>query len=82
MSGDNVCRDKVRKEVHCQSIGEEISNQVKQIKQTDCLESAARSATAHFAGAVTIAADVDLGQFGDGHNWDSGVKGDAERNVW
>ena len=41
------------------------------------LESTAGSTTAHLAGAVTVAADIDLGQLGDGDNRDSGVKGDA-----
>ena len=45
------------------------------------LESIARSAAANLARAVTIAADVDLGQLGDSHDWDGGVKCDAESKV-
>ena len=84
MDGDDECKDKVRKSlVHGQSVGVNWicpSNEVK-IKRTDFLQSTARSATAHLAGAVTIAADIDLGQFSDSHNRDSGLKGNAERSI-
>ena len=45
------------------------------------LEGTAGTTTAHLAGAVTVAANVDLGQLGDGDDRDSGVKGDAEGRV-
>ena len=45
------------------------------------LESTAGSTTAHLAGAVTVAADLDLCQLGDGDNRDGGVKGDAESRI-
>ena len=50
-------------------------------KKIHFLESTAGSTTAHLAGAVAVAADVDLGQLGDGDDRDSGVKGDAEGRV-
>ena len=51
------------------------------IEKTQYLEGTAGSTAAHLAGAVAVAADVDLGQLGDGDDRDGGVKGDAERRV-
>ena len=50
---------------------------LKVTEKAQYLESTAGSTTAHLAGAVTVAADVDLGQLGDGDDRDGGVKGDA-----
>ena len=52
---------------------------LKVTEKVQYLESTAGSTTAHLAGAVTVAADVDLGQLGDGDDRNGGVKGDAER---
>ena len=51
------------------------------IEKTQYLEGTAGSTAAHLAGAVAVAADVDLGQLGDGDDRDGGVQGDAERKV-
>ena len=54
---------------------------LKVTEKVQYLESTAGSTTAHLAGAVTVAANIDLGQLGNGDNRNSGVKGDAEKII-